>query len=494
MLKPMKKKLIQKKRSRDTKKAPSAWFRDAMGKPYSGFDEAGDFHFELYDPANPCAVKGRTFRLKSNPGTVQEDAFDIENIRIINPDSIRAAVAQLEDMAEREPEKELVCMITTGGTMSSIYDERGIAQSATSADYLLKFAGSGLAQRFSVITVPFHKLTPSSQMEIDYVADTVIAMTWIYSQLRYHTRGRFAGFIVTHGTDTLNICATYAQIMLGSNLPFSAAYVGAQKAITHKITDVGINFAYSLNMLSEFKRHRKNTVFICSGGTQGGAFSPIGAIRVSDTAVNIFDCPGRKKLMNASDFMLSGITSQFLNEFQRTSTTDDVFQPIIFRGYTNVATIRGQIGVDPAELFQYVSSLDKVAIVLVAYGSFSFNYQQIEAIMRAAEAKNILVFAANQFPTGKFNHVFEETFYLINKGVVPVQILEHAIYAKIRWAECVYGTDRKKIKFFVAGNNFVGEQPDDWTPPLDVIVELEKNDGFKTRIIGQPKESRDKLT
>ena len=78
--------------------------------------------------------------------------------------------------------------------------------------------------------------------------------------------------------------------------------------------------------------------------------------------------------------------------------------------------------------------------------------------------------------------------------MVPVQILEHAIYAKIRWAECVYGTDRKKIKFFVAGNNFVGEQPDDWTPPLDVIVELEKNDGFKTRIIGQPKESRDKLT
>ncbi len=479
--------------SRTVKKSPSGWFRDASGKLYSGFDESGNFHFSQYNPANVCAIKGKTFRLASNPNVIQEDAFDIENIRIINPNSVRAAVAQLEERGECEPEKELVCMIITGGTMSSVYDEYGVARSATSADYLLKFAGSGLAQRFNVITVPFHRLTPSSQMEIDYVADTVIAMSWIYSQLRYHTRSRFAGFIITHGTDTLNICATYAQIMLGPNVPFSAAYVGAQKSITHKITDVGINFSYSLNMLSEFKRHRKNTVFICSGGTQGGAFSPIGAIRVSDTAVNIFDCPGRKKLMNASDFMLSGITSQFLNEFQRTSTTDDVFQPIIFRGYTNVTTIRGQVGVDPEELFQYVSHLDKVAIVLVAYGSFSFNYQQIEAIMRAAEMKNILVFAANQFPTGKFNHVFEETFYLIKKGVVPVQILEHAIYAKIHWAERIYGDDRKKIKFFVAGNNFVGEQPDDWTPPLDVIEELEKNDGFKTRIIGQPKESFYKL-
>ncbi|MEK7632859.1 MAG: asparaginase domain-containing protein [Patescibacteria group bacterium] len=489
----MPKKRLQKKTVRKTPKVPAAWFRDASGKLYSGFDNAGHFLFEHYDPTAPIAMKGKTFRLKSNPHVLQEDAFDIENIRIINPERIREAVAQLEKISEHEPEKELVCMITTGGTIATTYDENGVAQSATSAEYLLKFAGSGLGHRFGVVTVPFHRLTPSSQMEIDYVADTVIAMTWIYTQLSYHTRSRFAGFIIAHGTDTLNICATYAQIMLGPNLPFSVAYVGAQKSITHKITDVGINFAYSLNMLSEFKRNRKNTVFICSGGTQGGAFSPIGAIRISDTAVNIFDCPGRKKLMNASDFMLSGITSQFLNEFQRTSTTDDVFQPIIFRGYTNVATIRGQVGVNPEELFQYVSHLDKVALVLVAYGSFSFNYQQIDAIMKAAEEKDILVFAANQFPTGKFNHVFEETFYLTKKGVIPVQILEHAIYAKIRWAECVYGEDRKKIKFFVAGNNFVGEQPDDWTPPLEVIEEAEKNDGLKMRIIGQPTESMEKL-
>jgi L-asparaginase/Glu-tRNA(Gln) amidotransferase subunit D len=51
-------------------------------------------------------------------------------------------------------------------------------------------------------------------MEIDYIADVVIAMSWFYENLSNKAKTKFCGFFVTHGTDTLTQSSTYANAML----------------------------------------------------------------------------------------------------------------------------------------------------------------------------------------------------------------------------------------------------------------------------------------
>jgi hypothetical protein len=43
------------------------------------------------------------------------------------------------------------------------------------------------------------------------------------------------------------------------------------------------------------------------------------------------------------------------------------------------------------------------------------------------------------------------------------------------------------------GNNFMGEQPYIWEPPLEVVEELAKPNGFRIRRIGQPVDSLIKM-
>lgn len=81
-------------------------------------------------------------------------------------------------------------------------------------------------------------------MEIDYMADIVIVMGHIYKNISHEAKEFFAGFMVTHGTDTLSLSATYVNAMLGANYPFSVAFVGSQKTIDDQFTDVGINFSF----------------------------------------------------------------------------------------------------------------------------------------------------------------------------------------------------------------------------------------------------------
>lgn len=468
------------------------WWRDAKNALPSGFTEKGVFSPAQYDPKAPYAIKGKTFTLASNPGFAIEDPFDLNNLRFIDARAVRKALEELEDICEHT-EKELVCLIGTGGTIASYMGDDGKIHPGLSISQLLEYAGGRLDERFGLTSFSLTTLIPSSQMEIDYIADVVVAMSWFYKHLSYSALTRFSGFVVTHGTDTLAPSATYANVMLGSNCPFSVGFVASQKTIGDRFTDVGINFFNCMSVLSELKLHRKSTVFIYMGGTQGGAFIPSASMKISDSEADAFGSPGRKKIVDSSDFMISGIDTSFINLNAEQMTTEDVFQPIILRGYVSLSTLHARIGMDIDFLYDYVSHLKTLALILVTYGAFSFSYKQIDTIMRAAREAGIMVMGVNPFPTGRTDHKYEESLYLMEQGIFSVHALEHAVYAKVKWAQAVYGNDPKKIRFFITGNNFMGEQPPEWTPPLDVRHEATVIGGFAMRAIGQPRESLKKL-
>ncbi|USN59113.1 MAG: hypothetical protein H6767_03365 [Candidatus Peribacteria bacterium] len=93
------------------------WFLDKEGNLPSGFNKQGHFNPVEYDPQVPYVVKGRTYSLKTNPTKLLEDPFDLDNLRFINPERVQRALTNIEELAQKT-EKELVCMLGTGGTIS----------------------------------------------------------------------------------------------------------------------------------------------------------------------------------------------------------------------------------------------------------------------------------------------------------------------------------------------------------------------------------------
>ncbi len=105
----------------------------------------------------------------------------------------------------------------------------------------------------------------------------------------------------------------------------------------------------------------------------------------------------------------------------------------------------------------------------MTYGGFTFDRQQIDAIVRAAKETNTILMAVNPFPSGRTDHLYADALYMKQQGIIPIHSLEHAVYAKVKWAQTVFGDDFEKIRFFLTGTNFIGEQPNEWTPPIEVI-------------------------
>lgn len=469
------------------------WMYDKDGLLTSWFDEKWNFSPVDYDPSAKHTSKWRTFSLKSNPEHKIEDPFDLNNLRFFSPNQVQEALDDINYITLNNAKKEIVCMIWTWWTIASFLDEDWKVKPWLSIPYLLEYSGWWLQKRFTLTCVQFPTLIPSSQMEIDYMADIVIVMSYIFKNITHEAKELFAWFMVTHWTDTLSLSATYVNAMLWANYPFSVAFVWSQKTIDDQFTDVGINFSFWLHMLSKLRLARKYMVFVCMWWHAGWAYIPAATIKISDTEANAFGSPWRKKIMDSSDFISHWINTNFYDYKERERTVEDTFQPIIFRWYVPLSTITAKVWADPDKLYTYVKNLNELAIILVTYWSFSFNYKQINAIMKAAKENNTIVMAVNPFPNWKTDHLYEETYFLIESWIIPIHSLEHAVYAKVKWAQTVFWNDLNKIRMFLTWCNFMWEQPDDWDQPLDVLQEWMRLNWYKMRKFWQPIESLNKI-
>lgn len=466
------------------------WYYDAKGNCPPWFDFRGKFVPDLFDPDVEYTPKGATYEIASNPSRLLESPFDLRNLRVIDPKSVVDAVEKLNKVGPSS--KRTVAAIATGGTIAS-REIKGETVPGLDLNFLVNYSGRNLRQAWHHASISFNPLIDSSKMKLDYDADVVIAISYVWANLSEAARQSFRGFLVTHGTDTMAPSTTRIAMMLGPNLDFSVGFVGAQATIENPFNDISENFVRTLMVLDALKNKNRNGTFVFMGGTGGAAMHPAGTIKISDTRVMGFDSPALPKIMDLSDFSLAErLVSPFYDRYQLPRRWADgtqappergnaAFAPIVVRGYKVSKTIGAEQDIDPEDIRNQIAVLGKrnIALVLSTYGSFTMDPPQIDAMMDAADKKGLAVFAANPFPTGRIDHKYEPAQYLIKRGAIPIYMMPHAAESKLLIAQAIYGDNRDMIKEFMTKNNYIGEQPHVWEPDINSRV----------RSWGQPTES-----
>ena len=89
----------------------------------------------------PCG--GETFSLPTNPSLKLENPFDLNNLRIIDPEMVTKAFEDFIKNAEKKGNKDKLgtILIGTGGTLSMVADSKGELHPKLTPEFLMKQAG-----------------------------------------------------------------------------------------------------------------------------------------------------------------------------------------------------------------------------------------------------------------------------------------------------------------------------------------------------------------
>ena len=466
-----------------------AWF-DQHPIPAKGFV------LEKFDAGELYIPKGTTYGLESNPGKQLENPFDLRNLRFINPEEVLSSIEILEKSALEG--KFLVCTIATGGTIASELskEEEGKEEAKTALkqevaiEELLGYTGRRLLENYTFSVVQLPKLIDSSRMKLDFDADIAIAISYTWKKLSNRAKSQLRGFLVAHGTDTMSSSSTKVSMMLGSNIDFSVGFVGSISTIDEEGNEIPDNLYRGINTLGRLFREGKPATFIFMGGSEGSAMHPASTIKVSDTDIKAFRSELIPPLIQYGNSLQQKkpVNVPFFEAYSQKGqrSEDDVFAPIIVRGYSMTRTIQAAMDLPPDEWNKIVDAFDPSvrAIILQTYGSFTFDLAQFDKILEAAKRRNLLVYAGNPFPTGRTDHLYAEALYITNHGAVPIHMLPHAADVKLKILDAVFGPNIEAIKSYMINNSLIGEQPLDWTP-------VDPSSG--ARSYGQPKESLPKI-
>lgn len=476
---------------------PYYFSKDEVCPPWFG---NGIFNPKKYDPRFPFKPRGETYQLSISQNAV-ESPYDLRNLRIINPDEVKRSLQELEE-ANKDHRLPAICVIATGGTIASAMSGGNELVASVDIQQIFEFVGRFYKVKYDYSAFSFPTLIDSSQMKMDYDADIVITMSYLWKKMSLGLKKNFRGFLITHGTDTFAPSLTRISQMLGSNVEFAVGGVCAQETIEFAFTDVADNVGRAVATLEKLYEIGRKTVFGYAGGTAGGAYTPSGMLKISDTDIKGFDSPAMDLIIDASNVQKARQANlPFCDAYSQVRHPQlDQFSPVILRGFVNSRIEEAQMDIPPEEYARKIQALDPEVIVLIAktYGSFTFDESQVDGIVAGAGARNILLFATNPFPTGSVEHRYSAALYLISQGAIPLHMLPHAAVVKLQYLAKVFGNVPEVLEAYMTGNNFVGEQPKIWKPKelsdyseekkeklLAKLRELE----IDIRTLGQPRES-----
>lgn len=437
------------------------------------------FDPDKFQPSYPYEPPGRVLRLPSNPQQVFESPFDLDNLRFIDPADVEKAYDQLVEGAKENPDKLLTVLIGTGGTIAML-EETGILKPKLDVKKIIGEAGNK-SESFVTADISLPKLIDSSQMEIDYAADVAIATSWLFRKLveeHEDLASQFAGYIVCHGTDTAVQSQTYLSFMLGPNCPFNVFYVVAQKTTQVICNDVGANVGLAFDACLKFK----STTYplgihgICAGGISGGVFNGPTSLKISDQDILLLqDYNAGGPLLDASKVTMPENLRFYdqKKEYESTNRNMSGWLPLVLRGENVAKEIKPRMGDSAEDYEETVRRTSAKFIIIETFGSFTVNRKIVDAVVKAARETGKLVFATNPFPQGSTDHSYADARNLVDQGIIPLRMLTHAAFAKLLWADHVFGNDRAKIIKFMTENNFCNEQL-----YVDYIPALRTHDEF----------------
>jgi len=448
---------------------------------------AKEFDFAKYTPDMLPEPKGKTYELSTNPGRKFEDPFDLDNLVFFDKSDAENLLRELEVICYRQIEtggtEKIVVIVGTGGTIAMIKRNGKLIPLLDSIE-LLNILPSYIREKYKAVTIQTKKMVDSSELPPDIIADTVILASATWRKMSASLKKRFAGFVITHGTDTMSDSAALFRMMLGRNVPFNTAFVGAQKTIEDDLNDVSANLTGVLSCLGyahdDSNSYPENKFaathhFVFMNGSSGAAMNQTGISKVSDNNIMGFISPMHPDIISYAKFGATGIRALTANLIH--SSNEDKFRPLVVRGYVNVEKILAEQGRDPemdrAHVKAATSNRKSSGIVLVTYGSFTFHPANLSAILEAANVADVPVFVANPFASGSTEHNYGPAINVRKSGAEPVHMMPAAVRAKIHIGNAMFGSDRENFLTFMR-KDYVGEMPEEY-PDLPPIGQTRSN-------------------
>lgn len=465
---------------------------DIVVKEAPWLDERG-IVMEDYVPGIEVSL-GRKIAYNHNPDEEFDDPGDNDNLRFLSwiSDIGRAITTAFRDLGRpqrmltaraREELKDTgIIGVNLGGTIMMEQTPDGLVPTGTILDAFKEYC----SERFPNIDLgsfSFPKTRPtaespdaygmdSSQMEIDFIGDMALAMTAIWNSLPSDRKKAFAGFVITLGTDTSVEAVTLLKMMLGPNCPFSVIAVGAMKPMGQESSEGPANFQKAIEHLNTLHKQGLATIAL---RVEGGLYEPSKTHKKSDQIAAAFQ---GAKLIDTEQFETVEKVADRFYSVPEYAYEQDYTGTVVMRGPTLVKDISSKISRDPMELEEEIAKSSAQAILVKAYPSFTTAMNAQNAILRGAKGRP--VFYINPIQGGKIEHDYEVAKTLAKQGVHSLQLTEHAAEAKLNYALRVFSNDPQKIVDFMMKNDFIGEQPESFSPYSHET--MEDVDVLKTRI------------
>lgn len=298
----------------------------------------------------------------------------------------------------------------------------------------------------------------SSQMEIEFMADVAIAMTTTWNEYFPEERRAFGGFIVSLGSDTCAYDLSLLKMMLGPNCPFSVIGVVSIKPFGEEGSEGPNSFLKAIEELETLKNNRLTTVGLRA---EGGLYEPTRSRKMKDSEADesfvgkkIIDTNAFEKIADHKDRFYAVKDEDYEKPYIGT---------LVLRGESRVKTISSEVSKDPFELEEEISRSNADVILVEAYASLTQAMNMQRAILRGAKGRP--VFYVNSVLGGAIDHLYGPARALAEEGLAfPIGLTSHAAKAKLEYAVRLFGKDKQKIIDFMTKNNFVGEQPDGFSP------------------------------
>ncbi|MBL4589186.1 MAG: asparaginase, partial [Alphaproteobacteria bacterium] len=319
---------------------------------------------------------------------------DLSNLQKINPNSVIDFVERLNAWTSEKLEgRQLVVAIGTGGTIS-MRVENGISVPDLDFNKVLRHTNSDLSTHFQIESLDAFCID-SAQMNYSHTRESAIVMAYVHE----HITVPFIGFFVTHGTDTMAYSAAALSLMMGSGLPFSVVYTGAQKPIQEPMNDAGVNVRNALFTLEALHNNNMAEIVIVMAER---AMLATSAMKVDDTLVHAFDAPLHKYISKFSAMEYPIRLAPWLNTCRKEAFSPEIWET----NYSRTLVVHSSLGLDPKRVDRQLDDPDIRAVLLFSYGAGTADNDIINAIYEKATARNLPMFVVSPV-NARFKVVYE---------------------------------------------------------------------------------------
>ena len=370
---------------------------------------------------------------------------DLDALEILSADAVMAWVDDINSTTNTElAGRKLVAAIGTGGTISMKIED-GVRVPDLDFDGVFARVDGKLKDRFLVKSLDAFRID-SADMNYQHVRDLAIAMVYAW----HHVQVPFIGFMVMHGTDTLQYTSSATSLMMGQGLPFSIVYTAAQKPIQEPMNDAVANIRHAFYTLEALHDNYMAEVVVVMG-----QFAMLGtsSVKVDDTAMNAFDAPLHKYITTFQRMEYPPPLASFLRPARQIP-----FEPAIWHGnYGHTLTIRSTLGLNPQQVKRQLEDPDVLAVLWFAYGAGTVDKDVGDAMLPIARERGVPIFIASPVNTD-YKVDYASGLELVRQGIIPLYMTLPSALAKIEIALRMFSQDLPALADFMT-RNYVGEVP-----------------------------------